>query len=231
MTLYETIFTRRQVRNYLNSPVPKDHLDQILACASGAEQLTGQHADFKLLPAAEVSTNQNASHYLLGFCGNSPSAYANIGFVLQKVDLFVQSIELGCGWFMNIKPKKESERFCITLAIGNTDVPIRKGPDDFKRIAASDISRHDNPITQAVRLAPSSLNSQPWKLDFQNGKIIIHDAGHGVKRIILKNKLNKIDVGIAARHAVLALENEGSKVLSVTPVIDGKDFYIEISYS
>lgn len=28
------------------------------------------------------------------------------------------------------------------------------------------------------------LNSRPWKLDFQNGKIIIHDAGRGMKRII-----------------------------------------------
>ena len=231
MALYETIFTRRQVRNYLNSPVPKDRLDHILACATEAEQLTGQHADFKLLPAAEVSANQGASHYLLGFCDNSPPAYANVGFVLQKVDLCVQSMGLGCGWFMNIKPKKESERFCIALAIGNTDVPMRKSLDEFKRIAASEISGHDNPITQAVRLAPSSLNSQPWKLDFQNGKIIIHDTGRGIKRIILKNKLNKIDVGIAARHAVLALENEGNKVLSVTPVTDGKEFSIEISYS
>ena len=87
MTLYETIFTRRQVRNFLNAPVPKDCLDHILACASKAEQLTGQHADFKLLPAAEVSANQGASHYLLGFCDNSPAAYANVGFVLQKVEI------------------------------------------------------------------------------------------------------------------------------------------------
>ena len=70
MTLYETIFTRRQVRNYLNSPVPEDCLSGILACVSQSEQLSGQHADFKLLPAAEVSANQGASHYLLAFCDN-----------------------------------------------------------------------------------------------------------------------------------------------------------------
>lgn len=52
-----------------------------------------------------------------------------------------------------------------------------------------------------------------------------------MKCIILKNKLNKIDVGIAARHAVLALENEGNKILSATPITDGKEFSIEISYS
>ena len=102
MTLYETIFTRRQVRNYLNSPVPKERLDHILACAAEAEQLTGQHADFNLLPAAEVSANQGASHYLLTFCDSSPSAYANVGFLLQKVDLYVQSMGLGSGYFMNI---------------------------------------------------------------------------------------------------------------------------------
>ncbi len=231
MTLYETIFARRQVRNYLNTPVLKDQLELILTCVSEADQLTGQHAAFKLLPAAEVASGQKASHYLLAYCDNSPSARANVGFVLQKADLFIQSMGLGCGWFANIKPKTESERFCIALAIGNTEVPLRKGPDDFKRIAVNEISEHDGPITQAVRLAPSSLNSQPWKLDFQAEKLLIHDAGHGMKRIFLKNKLNKIDLGIAARHAVLALEHEGSQIRSATPVTNGKDFYIEISYT
>ena len=50
-----------------------------------------------------------------------------------------------------------------------------------------------------------------------------------MKRIILKNKLNKIDVGIAARHAVIALEKEGAAVKSVTAE-DGKDFKILVSY-
>ena len=58
-----------------------------------------------------------------------------------------------------------------------------------------------------------------------------HDAGHGMKRIILKNKLNKIDTGIAARHGVLALEHEGKKILSVTPQSGAKDFSILISYT
>ncbi len=40
MTLYETIFTRRQVRNYPNSPVPKDRLDHILAFVSEADGKT-----------------------------------------------------------------------------------------------------------------------------------------------------------------------------------------------
>ena len=36
MALYETIFTRRQVRNYLNSPVPKDRFDHIIIYSASA---------------------------------------------------------------------------------------------------------------------------------------------------------------------------------------------------
>ena len=148
MTLYETIFTRRQVRNYLNSPVPKDRFDHILAFVSEAEQLASQCADFKLLPAAEVSANQGASHYLLAFCDNSPSAYANVGFMLQKADLYVQSMGLGTG----------------------------------------------------------------------------------ISRLILKKKLNKIDAGIAACHAVLALEHDGKTAISAIPKSNDGKFHIEITY-
>lgn len=230
MTLYETISTRRQVRKFNMIPIQRQKLQSILNCVSEADQLSGQHTEFELVSADEVN-GAVAPHYLLSYCIPAIEAYANVGYVLQKADLYIQSIGLGSGWFMNAKPKTDKGNFCIALAVGNTDMPIRKNPDEFKRMAASDISKHDNSITQAVRLAPSSLNSQPWKLSFQKGKVIVHDAGRGMKRIILKNKLNKIDVGIAARHAVIALEQEGKKIISATPITTGKDFYIEISYS
>ena len=230
MTLYETIFTRRQVRNYLNSPVPEDCLSDILACVSESEQLSGQHADFKLLPAAEVSANQGASHYLLAFCDSSPSAYANVGFLLQKADLYIQSMGLGSGYFMNIKPKNELKRFCIALAIGKADTPARTNESEFKRKPLNRISKEDTAVSRAVRLAPSSLNSQPWELKFEPGKIIVEDAGTGISRLILKNKLNEIDIGIAARHAVLALEHNGNAIISAVPKSDGSKFRIEITY-
>lgn len=230
MTLYETIFTRRQVRNYLNSPVPKDRLDHILAFVSEAEQLASQCTDFKLLPAAEVSANQGASHYLLAFCDNSPSAYANVGFMLQKADLYVQSMGLGSGYFMNIKPKSETERFCIALAIGRTDTPARTNESEFKRKPLNRISTEDNTVSRAVRLAPSSLNSQPWELKFEPGKVIVEDAGTGISRLILKKKLNKIDTGIAACHAVLALEHDGKTAISAIPKPNDGKFHIEITY-
>lgn len=230
MTLYETISTRRQVRKFHAASLNQKILDEILAFTLETDQLLGQKAVFRLSSIDEMNGG-TAPHYILGFCEPNSSAFANIGYVLQKTDLYIQSRGLGSGWFMNAKPKANTENFCIALAFGSTDVPMRKNENDFKRLPVNEISPTDNAVAQAVRLAPSSLNSQPWRLDFADGKLLIHDAGHGMKRIILKNKLNKIDTGIAARHSVLALEHEGKKILSVTPQSGAKDFSIEISYT
>ena len=229
-TLYETIFIRRQVRKYVNIPLLEGIPESIERCAVQAEHLAGQHGTFKIVPAVEVSVNHGASHFLLGYCDDTFAAYANVGFVLQKADLYAQSIGLGSGWFMDIKPISNAERFCIALAIGKTEIPIRKGETDFKRKPLAAICDKDSLTAQAVRLAPSSMNSQPWKLEQTPGMAVIRDAGRGISRLILKNKLNKIDIGIATRHAVLALEHQGKEIEAIIPKTENDSFSIEILY-
>lgn len=229
MTSYETIFARRQVRKFQMAPLKPDTLQAIYNIVPDTTQLAGQNAKFELAYIGEMNGG-NAPHYLLAYCDHSSAAYANVGFVLQLADLYIQSIGLGSGWFMNVKPKLNREDFCIALAFGRTDTPLRNGSKDFDRAPVEVISPVNDTISQAVRLAPSSLNSQPWKLEFQKGSVLVHDAGHGIKRVLLKNKLNKIDVGIAARHAALALEYAGNTIKNVIPRNHRGHFCIEISY-
>lgn len=230
MTLYESIYMRRQVRKFNSKPLEKKTLEDIFKCVSEAEQLVNQCAKFEIASAEDVSGGVSAPYYLLSYCDDSSAAYANVGYVLQKADLYIQSIGLGSGWFMGLKPIKNNEKFCISLAFGNTDVPMRNGPDEFKRLPIEKIGLVDNLVAGAVRLAPSAMNSQPWKLEFEDGKVIIKDFGRGVMRVVLRNKLNKIDIGIAARHAVLALMQEDKKVTDIAPRATEKEFEIEIIY-
>lgn len=229
MTLYEAIYARRQVRKFNSTPLEKQMLHDILKCVSEAEQLTGQSAGLEIVSADAVNGN-SAPHYLLSYCDNSGAAYANVGFVLQKVDLYIQSTGIGSGWFMQVQPKEKSENYCIALAFGTTDMPTRKNEDEFKRLSVDKISPSDNAIARAVRLAPSAMNSQPWKLEFADGKVVVKDVGRGIMRAMLKSKLNKIDVGIATRHAMVTLENEGKKVTGIVPKATGKEFEVVISY-
>lgn len=229
MALYETIYMRRQVRNFSDTPLDLQTLEAIFNYTLDTVQIDGQKAKFEIMSAAEVSGG-SALHYLLGYCENSNAAYVNIGYVLQKTDLYIQSMGLGSGWFMGVKPKAKRDNHCITLAFGNTDISMRKNATDFKRLPVEKISPIDNAIAQAVLLAPSAMNSQPWKLEFTDGKVIVKDIGRGLTRFILRNKLNKIDTGIAVRHAVTAIEHEGKTVTTIIPKTVGKDFEVEIIY-
>lgn len=230
MTLHETIYTRRQVRKFNSTPLEKQTLKDVYKYVSEADQFAGQNAKFEVASAEAVSGGGSAPHYLLSYCEDNSAAYANVGYVLQKADLYIQSIGLGSGWFMGPKPINNSENFCIALAFGKTDIPMRKSPDEFKRLPVEKISPVDNAIVRAIRLAPSAMNSQPWKLELEEGKVIVKDFGRGVMRVMLRSKLNKIDIGIAVRHAAVALEKDGKKVTGIIPKASGKEFQVEISY-
>ncbi len=229
MTLYETIFVRRSVRQYDQSPLDEHTLDGIRQYLADTARMEGQHAAFKIVTADEVSGGA-APYYILGYCDQDAAAYANLGYVLQKTDLHLQSAGFGSLWMGMAKPKEKEPDYSILLAFGNTDVPPRLSGQGFNRLPISEISDTDNAVAEAVRLAPSAVNSQPWKLFFEEGKVALRYFGRGMMKLVLKKKLNKIDLGIAARHAELALQNEGKEVTSVLPVTTGKDFSIELRY-
>jgi nitroreductase len=230
VTLYETIFTRRSVRKFDMSPLDGALLGEIGDFVAGAGQFEGQNARFEIA-AAEAVKGAAAPHYILAHAGESAAAFANIGYVMQKADLYLQSIGLGSLWLGMTKPKHVKEGFCILLAFGKTTVPPRNGAGDFDRLPPREISDTDNAVAGAARLAPSAMNSQPWKLRFTDGRVIVDYVGRGLMKVVLGKKLSKIDLGIVTRHVELALLHEGKKILSCTPVASGGAFRIEIAYA
>jgi hypothetical protein len=230
MTLYEMIDKRRSVRKYDGETLSAETVNAIRQFIADTDQLPGQSARFEVV-SSEVLSSPVGSHAILAYCKEGDAPYANVGYVLQKADLYIQSIGLGSLWLGMGKPREKKDEFCIVLAFGGTDVPERRGEASFNRLPMNKISNEDNAIARAIRIAPSAQNSQPWELSFSEGKIVVRYIGRGIFRQILKKKLNKIDIGIAVRYAELALEHEGKSVRSITTTSGDKDFSIEISYS
>jgi nitroreductase len=229
MTLYETIFTRRAVRKYEMELLDQKTFAALDTFIATISQMRGQQARLEVVTADKVN-DKTAPYYILAYCKETAEEYANVGFTLQAVDLYLQSTGLGSGWLNSAKPKVDAEDFCIGFAFGKTSVPPRKGAADFKRLELSEISEEENAVAKAVRLAPSAINTQPWKLQFEKDKVVLHQHGRGLARAMLKKKFNKIDLGIAARHAVVALHHEGKQVKSVIPKTTDKEFTITVSY-
>lgn len=230
MTLYEAISVRRQVRSFRPDPVDEAVLDEIRVCLRDAERLSGRQGQFEVVPAKAAGNSHGASWCVFSYCEEDPAAYANAGYVLQKADLWLQSLGLGCGWFMDLKPAQPDPRFCIGLAFGHTGEPLRAGEAQFKRRPLGEICTEENDVSRAVRLAPSSLNSQPWTVEFGDHAVLLREKGRGPARLILRGKLNKIDLGIAARHAALALEHQGKRVTQALPKAEGGKLGIVIRY-
>jgi nitroreductase len=232
-SLYEMISRRRSVRMIDDVPVDEETMEKIQRFLSDTEQLPGQEARFEVTVATRTSL-KSGYHTILAYCKAGDESYANVGYVLQKADLYIQSIGLGSIWLGIGKPEKDKDRedFCILMAFGHTHTPLRNGEADFNRLPLDKISNEDNAVARAVRLAPSAQNSQPWELQFEEGKATIRYVGRGVFKGMLRKKLNKIDMGIALRHMELALQNEGREIRSIgmTSGNGGKEFEIAVQY-
>jgi hypothetical protein len=230
MTLFEMIDQRRSVRSYDEGPVGGETVEDIRRFVADTEQLPGQSGRFEVVPSDQLNTPVG-SHAILAYCDEGDAAYANVGYVLQKADLYIQSLGLGSLWLGMDKPREKEDKFCILLAFGNTGLPMRRNVAEFNRLPMARISNEDNVVARAVRYAPSAQNSQPWELRFGDGVLVISYKGRGLFRQILKKKLNKIDIGIAARHAELALLEEGKSIQSIAATSDGKGLAVEIRYA
>ena len=229
MTLYETIFVRRAVRKYDDKPLDDKTLAELQAFLDTSDRMARQEARFEIVPTGAVK-GMAAPHYILTFCKADACAYANVGYVLSNCDLYLQSRGLGSIFLGMAKPVKDRDDFCILLALGNSDVPFRTGEEDFNRLPITEISNADNPVAHAARISPSAMNSQPWRLNFNDGTVTVSYFGRGISQMILKKKMSKVDVGIASRHVVVALQNEGKEIVSVTPRMDNKSLTVEITY-
>ena len=228
MILYDTIFTRRSVRQYDAAPLGEAELAEVQSVLNCVMQLPGQTARFEIVNADKLK-KVAAPHAVLGYSANTDMALCNIGYTLETLDLVLQSKGYGSLWMGMGKPTEQGADYRILLAFGKTDVPARKGEDDFKRKPIMEISNEDNPVVRVARLAPSAVNFQPWKLKFAPGKVTVRYDGRGIGKL-LAAKFQKIDIGINLRYVTLALEHEGQTITSIAPIGNGKDFAITVTY-
>lgn len=177
--------------------------------------------------------------YIAGKMKRVPHAEEAFGYEFEKIVLFAQSLGVGTTWIAGTMNRAAFEKAmdlasdevmpCVS-PLGYTakkmslrEVMMRKGIKADSRSDFSDIffdGAFDRPLTQegagklsavleAVRLAPSAVNKQPWRI------VVCPDAVHFYERhgrgYVSDDgwDLQKIDMGIAICHFELAAEECG----------------------
>lgn len=216
MELKDMIGRRKSVRSYANEPLDEKTLQEISDFIGQLKPLEeGIRVAWEIVPASRVKCilPWKAPQLVAIYTEEREGALENAGFLFQQLDLYLQSRGLGACWLGMGKPEqqlaaKDGLPFCMLLAFGTPKgEALREGPGEFKRKALSDIADEADDRLEPARLAPSSVNSQPWY--FTHEGELIHAwrvAPGGLMRKAME-KMNRIDMGIALAH--LRVCNEG----------------------
>lgn len=180
-----------------------------------------------------------ANLYAAGKLARVPMAEVAYGFVFEKFMLYALSLGVGAVWLAGTLDRPAFERAMevaddeLMPAVTPLGYPAKKRAirDAAMRRAIKADTRlpfesiffdggFDTPLTiekagdyrealEAVRLAPSAVNKQPWRV------VKLGDDFHFYKKASLpdnpKGDVQKLDIGIALAHFTLSMEEQGVK--------------------
>lgn len=217
MEIANMIDKRRSVRSYTGQPVDEEMLRDIRDFIAQAKPL-----DPNLPVCGEILGREHVKcvfpwvtpQVLAIYTDRSEGALTNAGFLFQQVDLYLQSLGLGTCWLgmgrldasTGVALRREDGlEFAMMLAFGHHKGKApRSGAGDFKRRSLREIADPADERLEPARLAPSSVNSQPWYFVCEGE--VFH--GFCVRQGVLKkhalSDMNQFDMGLALAHLYVA---------------------------
>ena len=216
--LYPVIFKRKSLRKFVKEPLEAWVLEGIKEQIRTLEPLFEDiKTEVAILGEQEIGGifSIKAPHYLAIYSETKEGHFLNAGYLLQQLDLYLSKEEIGTVWLGLGKPQenlkaKDGLPYVVTLAFGKSQEKVhRSSSSDFKRKDLSEISSLSGyeELAEAVRLAPSSTNNQPWYLEGGEEEITVYCKKMSkVKSTFfpLGKKLIAIDMGIALCHLKIA---------------------------
>lgn len=219
MDLYKTISVRKSVRKFQMKPFSEELLQQINAYKGYIFPLYRDESySIQIVSMLEKGTvklagfRTDAPYYILFFGSDTKNGRMNAGFLLEKIVLYLADKGIGSCYqgMLSIKKGKEiipaGQSYLIALACGYPQGELERPSSKAKRLPIEQISVKKETynwqmraILEAGRLAPSAINSQPWRLVMQKNRIHVFlkkpDA-----RFPALGKLQEIDTGILLAH-------------------------------
>ncbi|MBQ7821631.1 MAG: nitroreductase [Clostridia bacterium] len=216
MSLRDMIYKRRSCRSYKNEPVDASTIQKIKEFAA---KITPLYPDIEI--KSEIIDSEHVKcvlpwrspQVIAIFSEDKEGAYENVGFVFEQLELYMQSLGLGVCWLgmgrldtdvSAVSSSGGKLKFMMMLAFGYPNGTLyREAKSEFKRRALTEISDLADERLECVRLAPSSVNSQPWYFTHDGETIHVYNAGAGFLKLHLGD-MNKMDIGIALSHVYVS---------------------------
>lgn len=208
------IFKRKSIRRFDEAlSLTEDELQEVRQKTETLIPLVNDmRVKFEIAERAST-TAKRGEYCLLLYSEKKPLYLLNAGYLLEQTDLFLTSHDIGACWYALAKPKEaqlDGLDYVMMLAFGKSrPQDFRKKVSDFKRKSSEEIWQgdFDSVVIEAVRLAPSACNTQPWRIASNSSCIKVY-RNTMIKSFIPKSKLpyyNSIDMGIFLCFLEIAL--------------------------
>ena len=169
--LYQMIFKRKSMRKFdRNLSVSIEELGIIEAKLKEIKPLTDDIKVQFVIVERKQTTAKRGEYCLLMYSEEKPLHLQNAGYMLEQIDLFLTSLNIGVCWYGVTKPKDmqyDGLKYVIMLAFGKCRAEdFRNDISEFKRKPLSKIWQGDYflDLAKVVRIAPSGCNLQPWRI-------------------------------------------------------------------
>ena len=228
--LYESIFKRKSIRKFDEKlTITEKELKEI---KEEAEKLIPLVDDIKVkfeIVERESTTAKRGEYCFVMYSEKKPNYLINAGYLLEQMDLLLASLNIGVCWYGLAKPKELQTGdldYVIMLAFGKSrPQDFRNKGSKFNRKGIDEIwkGEFDLDIKEAVRIAPSACNTQPWRIVSEDSSIKVY-RNTKIKSFIPASKIpyyNSIDIGICLCFLEVALLQKGYE-FERTLITDGK---------
>lgn len=242
MELIEAIYKRKSVRKYSPDKLSPEELNQIKMLIDSTEKLNSD-IDLQIQLVDDGKKIQEimrgivgnfgkivAPHYLLVTSEPKDHYLVNAGYATENLVLELTRMGIATCWLgghVKIEDLRSSlgiaqtQNMVVIISLGHPEDPkelYRLDPSQAKRKGISEFAfgKYDDvwmKILDAVRIAPSAANSQPWRFFFDHQSI--HVYGAKSTNFIMKallDSINRVDMGIALSHAVIAARKYGKNI-------------------
>lgn len=203
--LYDMIFKRKSVRRFMEDMFISE--EEMLEIKQKVENLVplDKNIRVKFRIAKRTETTSKRGEYCLLMYSEAKEHYLlNVGYMLEQMDLFFASQDIGVCWYALAKTTEllyDGLDYVIMLAFGKSrPEDFRKDLSKCNRKASTTIWNGEfvSEVADVIRYAPSACNTQPWRVVSDNNCIKVY-RNTLIKSFMPANKLpyyNTIDLGI-----------------------------------
>lgn len=212
MELYDSIRQRKSCRKFTDEKLPAETLKVLEEAIAGFDRLyPDAPLTYRFFNEASGKFKVDAPHYLMIEGGGSDRTQESAGFLFEQLVLWLDLNEIGSVWLGSTVDAETGSKDgdILALGFGRSSESIHREASDFKRKPINEITNDpDDACIQAVHVAPSGMNTQPWYFEKADGEVRVYLQKLKVP-VSLIYKHTQVDMGIALCHYALAAKHEG----------------------